>query len=127
MTCVEGAGCGACGAGGCARRWLSAGRARTLVLPAVPDPDTPLQPGDTVRLMLPDGELLRAVARAYLPMLTGLLAAPALVAMIWKPGEAALLGLAVGGAVLGWLVTRRWLRPDLSAPVIARIEDVRSD
>ena len=124
VACDEQAGCGACAAGGCGLRWLGAGGPRTLELPAGSTRERRLQPGEAVRLVLPDGELLRAVAKAYLPMLAGLLVAPSLAAMIWSAGEAALLGAAATGGALGWLATRLWLRSSPPAFAIVVDEDV---
>ena len=124
VACDEQAGCGGCAAGGCGLRWLFAGGPRALELPAGSDRERRLRPGEAVRLVLPDGELLSAVAKAYLPMLAGLLVAPSLAAMIWSAGEAALLAAAAAGGALGWLATRLWFRSRPPAFAIVVDEDV---
>jgi len=103
--------CGACAGGrGCALRWLARAEGPTLEVPARREDGRRWVGGDTVVVEVPEGELLRAAARAYLPPLAGLLGGPALVAMLPGSSEVAAAAAAAAGITLGWVVARAWLR-----------------
>lgn len=103
--------CGACAGGrGCALRWLARAEGPTLEVPASRGDGQRWVSGDTVVVEVPEGELLRAAARAYLPPLAGLLGGPALAAVLPGNSELAAVAAAVVGITLGWVVARAWLR-----------------
>lgn len=121
----EGAhGCGACGPAGCHPSWPQWGRPRDTSLPAQTQCGQRLQAGQAATLVLPEGELLRAVARAYLPMLAGMVAAPLLTRLILDAGDGVVLAVALAGGLGGWFVARRWLAERPPEFTILRDEDV---
>lgn len=105
------AACSACQGGrGCALRWLARPGAPSLEVPVRTGDGTSFQAGDRVTLVMSDGEMLRAVALAYLPPLAGLLGGPLLATRGLGGGEGAALLAAVAGLGIGWAVGRAWLR-----------------
>ena len=110
LACEAAAGCPSCSGGrGCALRWLSRPGEPLLEVPERRPDGGRLSPGEAVTIEVPEGELLRAAARAYLPPLAGLLAGPA-VAVAWTADELPALLAAVAGLAAGWTVARSWLR-----------------
>jgi positive regulator of sigma E activity len=117
------AACAACaGRGGCALQRLAGGRESRLEVPTRAVDGALLVAGSRVTVEVGEGELLGAATRAYLPPLAGVLAGPLLVRVAADGGEGlALLG-ALAGLLLGWAVSRAWLRR--SPPRVAvRLED----
>lgn len=115
--------CAACaGRGGCVLQRLAGDRESRLEVPTRAVDGALLVPGSRVTVEVGEGDLLGAATRAYLPPLAGLLAGPLLVGVAADGGEAlALLG-ALAGLLLGWAVSRAWLRR--SPPRVAvRLED----
>jgi positive regulator of sigma E activity len=104
--------CNACSGGrGCALRWL-AGPGNGLRL-EVAEHDTDgvrLVPGNSVVLEVGDGELLRAAMLAYLLPLVGLLAGPAVAALLADESEVTAILAAALGLATGWGASRAWLR-----------------
>ena len=110
LACETAAGCPSCSGGrGCALRWLSRPGQPLLEVPERRPDGGRLAPGEAVTIEVPEGELLGAAARAYLPPLAGLLAGP-LLAVTWAAGELAVLAAAVAGLAAGWVLARGWLR-----------------
>lgn len=86
----------------------------------LPDRRRPL-PGDIVRVVVDDGELLRAAMIGYGAPLIGLLAGPG-VATVMVPGsEPAALVAAALGLAAGWGIARLWLH---RSPPRYRLEPV---
>jgi positive regulator of sigma E activity len=116
------AGCAACGGRrGCTLRWLDRSGGGLLVVPAQGAGGPPLAPGDAVTVEVSEGELLRAAFAAYLPPLAGVLAGPLLAIHLAATDEPAAVAAAGIGLLLGWAVSRAWLRRvpprfELSAP-----------
>lgn len=112
LECAAAAGtCGTCAAGkGCALRWLAGRDPSLLEIAPPPAGQAPLSPGDGVIVEVDDGDLLRAIALAYLPPLAGLLGGALILAAV-APGRelAAVAGSAVGLAA-GWGAARAGLR-----------------
>ena len=103
-------GCSGCAGGrGCAVRWLARPGGPTLDL-AEPGPGADrFLPGEAVVVEVDDGELLRAAMLAYLPPLAGLMAGPAVVAVLGYGSELTAMAAALAGLLLGWGVSRFWL------------------
>lgn len=122
LACEAEAGCPACGGGrGCALRWLSRPGEPLLEVPERRADGGRLAPGETVTIEVPEGELLRAAARAYLPPLGGLLAGPLLATSAAGDDLAAMLA-AVAGLAAGWVLARGWLRRSPPRYRLARAE-----
>ena len=104
--------CSACSGGhGCALRWLA--RPGNGMRLDVADHDTDgvrLVPGNSVILEVGDGELLRSAMRAYLLPLLGLLAGPAVAALLADDGEVTAMVAAALGLATGLGASRAWLR-----------------
>ena len=110
LACEAAAGCPTCRGGrGCALRLLSRPGEPLLEVPERRPDGGRLAPGEAVTIEVPEGELLRAAARAYLPPFAGLLAGPVL-ALTWVADDSTALLAAIGGLVAGWVVARGWLR-----------------
>ena len=101
---------GCAGQGGCALQRLAGRRHSRLEVPALADGGARLVPGARVTVEVEDGVLLGAAARTYLPPLAGLLAGPLLADRVAGGGELPLLLSALAGVLLGWAVSRAWLR-----------------
>lgn len=119
---VAPSGCGVCAGQGCASRQLAEFFQRRPRRYQVQS-SLPLSVGDRVVVGLPDGSLLGSVLLVYgLPLvciLTG-----AVVAQLWRPGDAAaVLGALVGGG-MAWAVTfiSRMGRGRHARPEILRCE-----
>jgi sigma-E factor negative regulatory protein RseC len=103
--------CAACaGRGGCALKRLAGSREPRLEVPARAIDGAPLVPGSRVTVEVAEGELLGAALRAYLPPLAGVLAGPLLARAGAGGGEGVILLCALAGLLIGWLVSRAWLR-----------------
>jgi positive regulator of sigma E activity len=75
----------------------------------VPDPPgglAKLVPGQYVTIAIPDTELLRVAALAYLPVLAGLLAGALLGSWLGGGGDGPVAAGSVLGATCGWLAAR---------------------
>lgn len=111
VVCEDRGSCGACGASGrCALRWFAGPSATSIEVPDHTDDRQPLRPGESVTLSVPDGEILRATAKLYLPPLAGLLLGALVGRWVAGSGEAGTLVAALAGAAAGWLVARSWSR-----------------
>jgi sigma-E factor negative regulatory protein RseC len=112
LACETNAACEACGSGrGCAIRLLAGSREALLDVPDRADDRRALQPGDSVVVRVPEGEILRAAMLAYLPPLAGLLAGAALPrALMVPPAEVVTVAAALVGAAGGWWLGRHWTR-----------------
>jgi positive regulator of sigma E activity len=103
--------CAACaGRGGCALQRLAGGRESRLEVSTRAADGVLLVPGARVTIEVGEGELLGAATRAYLPPLTGVLAGPLLARAAADGGEGLVLVGALAGLLLGWAVSRIWLR-----------------
>lgn len=110
LACETAAGCPSCSGGrGCALRWLSGPGEPLLEVPEQRPDGGRLAPGEAVAIEVPEGELLRAAARAYLPPFAGLLAGP-LLAVAWTADDLAALLAAIAGLAAGWAAARGMLR-----------------
>jgi positive regulator of sigma E activity len=69
-----------------------------------------LAPGDAVTVQVSEGELLRAAFAAYLPPFAGVLAGPLLAIHLAATDELAAVAASGIGLLLGWAVSRAWLR-----------------
>lgn len=110
LGCVARPACDACrGRRGCALKLFGADRDPSLEVEARDSSGTELAAGQSVVVEIDEAGLLAGTARAFLPMLAGLLGGVALV-RVWAAGEgpAGVAGLI--GMASGWLVSRRWLR-----------------
>lgn len=116
--------------GSCATR-SACGSGGTLTTPAspwpapltLPDSDTPLVPGDRVRIGIDRSALTRAALAAYALPLAAMLAA-ALAAQ--AAGDAVAVAAALAGLAMGVVVARRRLRharESLAPVVLGRAED----
>ncbi len=127
LACQVQSSCKSCGAGrGCGLRLLARDRDIVLDLLDPSDGEAQLVPGQTVTIAIPDGDLLRAAALAYLPVLGGLLAGALLGSWLGGgDGPVALGGLL--GAACGWWPVRGRARRRLSGVSVRPIsEDARS-
>jgi len=115
--------CAACaGRGGCALQRLAGGHETRLEVSTSAVDGVLLVPGSRVTVEVAEGELLGAALRAYLPPLVGVLAGPLLARVGADGGEGGILLCAVAGLLLGWVVSRAWLRR--SPPRVAvRLEE----
>lgn len=103
--------CAACaGRGGCALQRLAGGREPRLEVSTHAVDGVLLVPGSRVTVEVGEGELLGAATRAYLPPLAGVLAGPLLARVGADAGDGIVLVCALAGLLLGWLVSRVWLR-----------------
>ncbi len=103
--------CAACAdRGGCALKRLAGGHEPRLEVPARAIDGVLLVPGSRVTVEVDEGELLGAALRAYLPPLVGLLAGALLARAVAGGGEGLVLFCAAAGLLLGWAVSRAWLR-----------------
>lgn len=109
LACQVHSSCKSCSAGrGCGLRLLAGGRDAVLEVPDRSDAQVRLVPGEYVTVAVRDGDVLRAAALAYLPVLGGLLAGALLGG--WLGGQAdgpVALGSALG-TVSGWAIARDW-------------------
>ena len=106
LACRVESSCKSCSAGrGCGLRLLARDRDIVLDLPDSSDGNARLVPGQAVTIAIPDGDVVRAAALAYLPVLAGLLAGALLGSwLVGGDGPVALGGLL--GAACGWWPAR---------------------
>jgi positive regulator of sigma E activity len=110
LGCVARSACDACrGRRGCALRLFGADREPSLEVEARDVSGTALETGQSVVVEIDDAGLLSGTARAFLPMLAGLLGGVAL-ARAGTAGEGLAVAAGLIGMASGWLVSRRWLR-----------------
>lgn len=97
---VAPSGCGVCAGQGCASRQLAEffqRRPRRYRVQSI----LPLSVGDHVVVGLPDGSLLRSVFLFYgLPLV--FILAGAVIAQLWRPGDAAAVSGALVGGCVAW-------------------------
>jgi positive regulator of sigma E activity len=91
-------------------RWFAGPSATSIEIPDHTDDRQPLNPGESVTLSVPDGEILRAAATIYLPLLAGLLFGALAGRTIAGYGEFGTLIAAATGTGAGWVVARLWSR-----------------
>lgn len=121
---VAPSGCGVCAGQGCASRQLAEffqRRPRRYRVQSI----LPLSVGDHVVVGLPDGSLLRSVFLFYgLPLV--FILAGAVIAQLWRPGDAAAVsGALVGGCVAwGLMFITRTGRGVHARPEILRCEQL---
>jgi len=102
--------CTSCAGGrGCALRLLGPSGSRLLEVPAQGPGGTLLAQGDALTIEVGDRELLRAAVAAYVPPLVGLLTGP-MVAALLSASDGIAVAAAAAGLVLGWAVSRAYLR-----------------
>jgi len=107
----DSSGCTTCASGrGCALRRLDRTGAGLLEVPAQGPAGALLAEGDAVTIEVSERELLRAAFAAYLPPLAGILAGPLLATHLAAGDELAAVAAAGIGLLLGWVVSRAWLR-----------------
>ncbi len=128
LACQVQSSCKTCGAGrGCGLRLLARDRDTVLDLPDPSDGPAKLVPGQYVTITIPDTDVLRFAALAYLPVLAGLLAGALLGSWLGGSGDGPVaLGSGLGAAC-GWLAARgraRHRRPRVGVRPIP--EDVRA-
>jgi sigma-E factor negative regulatory protein RseC len=126
LTCHVESSCKSCGAGrGCGLRLLARDRNIVLDLPRPVDGRPGLVPGQTVTISIPDDDVLRAAALAYLPALLGLLAG-ALIGHWLGEGDGAVALAGLLGAAGGWRLARGRARRQLSRVSIRPPGDTRA-
>ncbi len=127
LACQVQSSCKSCGAGrGCGLRLLARDRDIVLDLSDPPDGQAQLVPGQNVTIAIPDGDIVRAAALAYLPVLAGLLAG-ALVGNWLGNGDGPVASGGLLGAACGWWPARDWARRRLSRVTVRPISaDARS-
>jgi len=77
-----------------------------LEVPDRSDASSPLLPGEYVTITVQDGDVLRAAALAYLPLLIGLLAGALTGNGLAGRGDGAVALGSMLGVACGWLVAR---------------------
>jgi positive regulator of sigma E activity len=124
LDCDSAPSCGACGSGaGCVLGRLARKGESGLEVPDRAEDRQPLRAGEPVVVVVADGDLLRAVALAYLPPLVGVLLAPLFAHGLTGTGEAGMLLAAIGGAATGgWLARAALLRRPPAVIVRRRCE-----
>jgi positive regulator of sigma E activity len=107
LACQVHSSCKSCAAcRGCGLRLLARDRDAVPDLPDGPFTRARLVPGEYVTISIPDSDVLRAAALAYLPVLVGLLAGPLLGSWIGGHGDGPVALGGVLGAACGW--TMAW-------------------
>ncbi len=126
LACEVQSSCRSCGAGrGCGLRLLARARDTVLDLPELADGAAKLLPGQQVTIAIPDTELLRVAALAYLPVLAGLLAGALVGNWLGSGGDGPVAFGGLLGATGGWLLARgsvRRRRPRVSVRPVFRAD-----
>jgi len=127
LACQAAPSCSSCGAGrGCGLRLLARDRDIVLDLPDSSEDQARLVVGQAVTVAMPDGDVLRAAALAYLPALLGLLAGAALGSWLGGGTDGPVALGSVLGAACGWWPARGMIRRRLSQVSIRPLEDLRA-
>lgn len=107
LACEVRSSCSACSAGhGCGLRRSAEGANVVLEVPVRFDTEGLLVPGRMVTVGVRDGDVLRAAALVYLPVLGGLLAGAVLGGWHGGHGDGAVAIGSVLGAACGWALAR---------------------
>jgi positive regulator of sigma E activity len=126
LACQVASSCKSCGAGrGCGLRLLARDRDIVLDLPDPSDGELRLVAGQAVTIAIPDADVLRAAALAYLPVLLGLLAGAILGSWLGSGDGPVALGSIVGAAS-GWWLARGRARSRLSRVSVRPLEETRA-
>jgi len=128
LACQVQSSCKSCGAGrGCGLRLLARDRDTELDVPDGSDGLPKLVPGQYVTIAIPDTDVLRAAALAYLPVLAGLLAGALLGSWLGGSSDGPVALGSLLGAASGWSLARgraRRRRPRVSVRPVP--EDVQT-
>jgi positive regulator of sigma E activity len=127
LSCQVAPSCRSCGEGrGCGLRLLARDRNIVLDLPDPPEGGVRLVAGQAVTVAIPDDDVLRAAALAYLPALLGLLAGAFLGSWLGGGADGPVALGSMLGAACGWWPARGWARRRLSRVSVQPLDDVRA-
>jgi len=127
LACQVQSSCRSCSSGrGCGLRLLARGGEPEIEVPDRCSLDVLLVPGQVVTIAVPDSDVLRAAALAYLPVLGGLLSGAVLGHRLGGQGDGPVALGAALGAACAWAMARAWAvhrRPRVSVlPVAGDLE-----